>query len=119
MAVIRRAECPPCEFGRKRGGIYANQLGFQRDRGGCGTDGRRSSPLPGALAEEIWSANFCQQAVSLAQQHGESPQALNQVDCQGMADNYQPSYWQCVLAALKADARLKLEVARQKCLVGY
>lgn len=73
----------------------------------------------GALAEEIWSANFCQQAVSLAQQHGESPQALNQVNCEGMADNYQPSYWQCVLAALKADARLKLEVARQKCLVGY
>ncbi|MGB5062671.1 MAG: hypothetical protein WBQ37_02780 [Candidatus Competibacter sp.] len=73
----------------------------------------------GALAEEIWSANFCQQAVSLAQQHGESPDVLNQVNCEGMADNYQPSYWQCVLAALKADTRLRLEVARQKCLVGY
>ncbi len=73
----------------------------------------------GALAEEIWSANFCQQAVSLAQQHGESPDVLNQVNCEGMADNYQPSYWQCVLAALKADARLRLDAARQKCLVGY
>ncbi|MDG4554725.1 MAG: hypothetical protein P9E24_10855 [Candidatus Competibacter sp.] len=73
----------------------------------------------GALAEEVWSENFCQQAVSLAQQHGESPQALNQVNCQGMADNYQPSYWQCVIAAMKADARLRLDAARQKCLVGY
>ena len=73
----------------------------------------------GALAEEIWSANFCQQAVSLAQRHGESPQTLNQVDCQAMASNYQPSYWQCVIAALKADTRLRLDAARQKCLVGY
>ena len=45
----------------------------------------------GALAEEIWSASFCQEAVSLAKQHGESPEKLNQIDCQGMSSNYQPS----------------------------
>lgn len=73
----------------------------------------------GALAEEIWSANFCQQAVSLAKQHGESPEALNRVDCQGMQSSYQPSYWQCVIAALKADEQLTLDAARQKCLAGY
>ncbi|HOW75083.1 MAG TPA: hypothetical protein P5102_18710 [Candidatus Competibacteraceae bacterium] len=73
----------------------------------------------GALAEEIWSASFCQQAVSLAKQHGESPETLNQVDCQGMQSSYQPSYWQCVIAALKADVHLELDAARQKCLAGY
>lgn len=73
----------------------------------------------GALAEEIWSSNFCQQAVSLAKQHGESPEVLNSVDCQGMQSSYQPSYWQCVIAALKADDGLKLAAARQKCLAGY
>ena len=54
-----------------------------------------------ALAEEIWSQGFCEQAVSLAQQRGESPQALNLVDCR-LLNYYQPSYWQCVIAALKA-----------------
>ena len=73
----------------------------------------------GALAEEIWSANFCQQAVSLAEQHGETPATLNQVNCQGMQSSYQPAYWQCVIAALKANDRLKLDAARQKCLAGY
>ncbi len=73
----------------------------------------------GALAEEIWSANFCQQAVSLAKQRGESPEALNSVDCQSMQSSYQPSYWQCVIAALKADDGLQLAAARQKCLAGY
>ena len=73
----------------------------------------------GALAEEIWSVSFCQEAVSLAKQHGESPETLNQVDCQGMSSNYQPSYWQCVIAALKADTRMKLDAARQRCMAGY
>lgn len=73
----------------------------------------------GALAEEIWSTSFCQEAVSLAKQHGESPETLNQVDCQGMSSNYQPSYWQCVIAALKADTRMKLDAARQQCMAGY
>ena len=73
----------------------------------------------GALAEEIWSTSFCQEAVSLAKQHGESPETLNQVDCQGMSSNYQPSYWQCVIAALKADTRMKLDAARQRCMAGY
>lgn len=70
-----------------------------------------------ALAEEIWSQNFCEQAVSLAHQHGESPQALNLVDCQ-LLNNYPPSYWQCVIAALKADSVLKLDAARSKCLAN-
>ena len=73
----------------------------------------------GALAEEIWSASFCQEAVSLAKQHGESPGTLNQINCQGMSSNYQPSYWQCVIAALKADTRMKLDAARQRCMAGY
>jgi hypothetical protein len=72
-----------------------------------------------AIAEEIWSESFCQQAVSLAKQRGESPQALNLVDCQQMRSNYQPSYWQCVIAAMKADASMKLDAARQQCLTGY
>lgn len=84
-----------------------------------GLMGAGSLHAQGALSEEIWSANFCEQAVSLAKQHGESPQTLNSVDCQEMQDNYQPSYWQCVIAALKADVNLKLEAARQKCLAGY
>ena len=73
----------------------------------------------GALAEEIWSASFCQEAVSLAKQHGESPETLNQVNCQGMSSNYQPSYWQCVIAALKANTSMKLDAARQQCMAGY
>ena len=73
----------------------------------------------GALAEEIWSASFCQEAVSLAKQHGESPEALNQINCQGMSSNYQPSYWQCVIAALKANTSMKLDAARQQCMAGY
>ncbi len=73
----------------------------------------------GALAEEIWSVSFCQEAVSLAKQHGESPETLNQVDCQGMGDNYQPSYWQCVIAAMKADVSMRLDTARQQCMAGY
>ena len=73
----------------------------------------------GALAEEIWSTGFCQEAVSLAKQHGESPDQLNQIDCQGMSSNYQPSYWQCVIAALKANAALKLDAARNQCLANY
>ncbi len=73
----------------------------------------------GALAEEIWSTSFCQEAVSLAKQHGESPETLNQVNCQGMSSNYQPSYWQCVIAALKANASMKLDAARQRCMAGY
>jgi hypothetical protein len=72
----------------------------------------------GALAEEIWSENFCQEAVSLAKQHGESPATLNGVYCQALRD-YQPSYWQCVIAAMKADVGMKLDAARQKCLAGY
>ena len=69
----------------------------------------------GALAEEVWSQNFCQEAVSLAQQHGESPAVLNQVDCQQMRSNYQPSYWQCVIAAMKANASTTLAAAREQC----
>ena len=71
-----------------------------------------------ALAEEIWSQNFCEQAVSLAQRHGESPQALNMVDCR-LLNYYQPSYWQCVIAALNADVALKLGAARSQCLAQY
>lgn len=73
----------------------------------------------GALAEEIWSTGFCQEAVSLAKQHGESPDQLNQINCQGMSSNYQPSYWQCVIAALKANTSMKLDAARQQCMAGY
>lgn len=76
-----------------------------------------SSRAQEALAETIWSQNFCEQAVSLAHQHGESPQALNLVDCQ-MLNGYPPSYWQCVIAALKADSALKLDAARSKCLAN-
>ena len=72
----------------------------------------------GTLAEEIWSQNFCEQAVSLAAQRGESQQALNLVDCP-LLNYYQPSYWQCVIAAMKADARLPLAAARQQCLANY
>lgn len=72
----------------------------------------------GALAEEIWSENFCQEAVSLAKQHGESPATLDRVYCRALRD-YQPSYWQCVIAAMKADVGMKLDAARQKCLAGY
>jgi hypothetical protein len=71
-----------------------------------------------ALAEEIWSENFCEQAVLLAKQHGESPERLNLVSCR-LLNYYQPSYWQCVISAMKGDANLKLESARQKCLAEY
>ena len=71
-----------------------------------------------AAAEEIWSENFCEQAVSLAIQHGESPERLNVVSCR-LLNYYQPSYWQCVIAALRVDSSLKLEAARQKCLAEY
>lgn len=73
----------------------------------------------GALAEEIWSQSFCQQAVSLAQQHGESPAALAPVDCTQLSSNYQPSYWQCAIAAMKADVSMRLETARAKCMAEY
>ncbi len=72
----------------------------------------------GTLAEEIWSENFCEQAVLLAKQHGESPERLNLVSCR-LLNYYQPSYWQCVISAMKGDANLKLESARQKCLAEY
>jgi hypothetical protein len=72
----------------------------------------------GALAEEIWSQSFCEQAVALAGQRGESQHALNLVDCR-LLNYYQPSYWQCVIAAMQADAGMKLDAARQKCLAQY
>jgi hypothetical protein len=71
-----------------------------------------------ARAEEIWSENFCEQAVSLAIRHGESPERLNVVSCR-LLNYYQPSYWQCVIDALRVDSSLKLEAARQKCLAEY
>ncbi|MDG4597111.1 MAG: hypothetical protein P9F75_15735 [Candidatus Contendobacter sp.] len=71
-----------------------------------------------ARAEEIWSENFCEQAVSLAIQHGESPEQLNVVSCR-LLNYYQPSYWQCVIDAMRANSSLKLEAARQKCLAEY
>ncbi len=77
---------------------------------------RRSAPpavVESALAEEIWSENFCEQAVSLAKQRGESPQTLNMVSCR-LLNYYQPSYWQCVIAAMKADAGMKLDAAPAK-----
>ena len=77
-----------------------------------------SARAQSALAEEIWSQNFCEQAVSMAIQHGESPEALNVVDCR-LLNYYQPSYWQCVIAALKANAALKLDAARNQCLANY
>ena len=69
-------------------------------------------------AEEIWSENFCEQAVSLAIQHGESSEQLNVVSCR-LLNYYQPSYWQCVIDAMRANSSLKLEAARQKCLAEY
>lgn len=72
----------------------------------------------GTLAEEIWSQNFCEEAVSLAGQRGESQQALNLVDCR-LLNYYQPSYWQCVIAAMKADTNVTLAAARQRCLANY
>jgi len=77
-----------------------------------------SARAQSALAEEIWSQNFCEQAVSMATQRGESPEALNVVDCR-LLNYYQPSYWQCVIAALKANAALKLDAARNQCLANY
>ena len=77
-----------------------------------------SARAQSALAEEIWSQNFCEQAVSMAAQRGESPQALNVVDCR-LLNYYQPSYWQCVIAALKDNAALKLDAARNQCLANY
>ncbi|MFZ1639966.1 MAG: hypothetical protein WAV07_00720 [Candidatus Contendobacter sp.] len=71
-----------------------------------------------ALAEEIWSENFCEQAVSLAKQRGEPPDRLNMVSCR-LLNYYQPSYWQCVIDAMKVDASLGLDAARQKCLAEY
>ena len=69
-------------------------------------------------AEEIWSENFCEQAVSLAIQHGESSEQLNVVSCR-LLNYYQPSYWQCVIDAMQVNSSLKLEAARQKCLAEY
>ncbi len=69
----------------------------------------------GALAEQLWSENFCQEAVSVAKQHGESPEILNGIDCQ-MLHDYPPSYWECVVKSLKADTTLKLADARQSCM---
>jgi len=77
-----------------------------------------SAHAQGALAEEIWSENFCEQAVSLARQHGESPEQLNVVSCR-LLNYYQPSYWQCVIDAMRVNSSLKLEAARQKCLAEY
>ena len=71
-----------------------------------------------SMAEEIWSENFCEQAVSLAKQRGESPEALNLVSCR-LLNYYQPSYWQCVIAAMKSNFSMKLDAARQKCLAEY
>ncbi len=71
-----------------------------------------------AMAEELWSENFCEQAVSLAKQRGESPEALNLVSCR-LLNYYQPSYWQCVIAAMKSKSSMKLDAARQKCLAEY
>lgn len=71
-----------------------------------------------AFAEERWSENFCEQAVSLAVQHGESPELLNMVSCR-LLNYYQPSYWQCVITAIKADSTVTLDAARQKCLAVY
>ena len=65
-----------------------------------------------ALAEEIRSQNFCEQALSLAHQQGESALALDVVHCR-LLKYYQPSCRQCVLAALKLDA------ARSQCLAQY
>lgn len=71
-----------------------------------------------AGAEEIWSQNFCEQAVSMAKERGESPEALNLVDCR-LLNYYQPSYWQCVIETMKANSILKLDAARQTCLADY
>jgi len=71
-----------------------------------------------ALAEELWSENYCEQAVSLAKQRGESPEALNMVSCR-LLNYYQPSYWQCVIAAMQANSSMKLDAAREKCLAEY
>jgi hypothetical protein len=71
------------------------------------------------MAEEMWSENFCEQAVSLAKQRGESPEALNHGQLPGMLNYYQPSYWQCVIAAMQANSSMKLDAAREKCLAEY
>lgn len=72
----------------------------------------------GPSAEEIWSENFCEQAVALARQQGEKPETLNLVNCR-LLNYYQPSYWQCVIAAMKTKRDLKLDAARAKCLAEY
>lgn len=77
-----------------------------------------ASANEGSLAEEIWSENFCEQAVSLAKQRGEAPEALNLVSCR-LLNYYQPSYWQCVIAAMKSNSSMKLDTARRKCLAEY
>ena len=77
-----------------------------------------ASAHEGSMAEEIWSENFCEQAVSLAKQRGESPEALNLVSCR-LLNYYQPSYWQCVIAAMQSNSSMKLDAARQKCLAEY
>ncbi|MFO1371191.1 MAG: hypothetical protein U1F42_01955 [Candidatus Competibacteraceae bacterium] len=71
-----------------------------------------------ALAEEIWSERFCEQAVALARQQGEKPEALSLVACR-LLNYYQPSYWQCVLSAMRSDRSLGLAAARQRCLANY
>jgi len=72
----------------------------------------------GTLSEQLWSQSFCEQAVSLAQQRQEPSEQVDLVDCR-LLDYYQPSYWQCVIAALRADAGLKLGTARERCLADY
>jgi len=72
----------------------------------------------GPSAEEIWSENFCEQAVALARQRGEKPETLNLVNCR-LLNYYQPSYWQCVIAAMKTNRDLTLDAARAKCLADY
>ncbi|HCB13603.1 MAG TPA: hypothetical protein DEP36_08585 [Gammaproteobacteria bacterium] len=72
----------------------------------------------GTLSEQLWSQSFCEQAVSLAQQRGEAPEQVKLADCR-LLNYYQPSYWQCVMAVLQADAGLKLNTARERCLAGY
>lgn len=56
--------------------------------------------------------------MSLAKQRGEPPDRLNMVSCR-LLNYYQPSYWQCVIDAMKVDASLRLDDARQKCLAEY
>jgi hypothetical protein len=72
----------------------------------------------GALAQEFWSQNFCEQAVSITERRGESPEALDRVDCRP-PNLYQPSCWRCAIEAMQADSTLMLDAARETCLADY